>query len=254
MTMTTLVRSARSVARLGVALSLAFAMAPARAEPVILSSGHVDIFEAEYDQVGVDPPTLHLGVHTDAGHFEPGDVILEVKNAAYTSTSGLPSPITTILGANAWILPADTEAAGTLGVIEAGVARVGAFPNASNVTFTLLGTGSSNPGNFVLYNASNLIRLSATGTTVGTASFTLSQSHLHWNWGFSAPGTYTFDMRASYVDPVAGLLQSPVETYTFQVQAVPEPSTWVLAGTAALGIAILRRRGLRWRGKAPNQA
>jgi hypothetical protein len=61
-------------------------------------------------------------------------------------------------------------------------------------------------------------------------------------------------MRASYVDPVAGLLQSPVETYTFQVQAVPEPSTWVLAGTAALGIAILRRRGLRWRGKAPNQA
>ena len=232
-------RSHRWTVRLGIALTAAFGTATVWADPTTLSSGHVDIFEAEYEQVGVDPPTLHLGVHTDTGHFEPADVILEVKNAAYTSTSALPAPIITILGSNAWILPFDTEAAATLGVIEAGIAKVGAFPDGNPVTFTLVSAGASNPGNFVLFNASNTVRLSATGTSIGVSSFNLGLSHIHWNWGFSAPGTYTFDMQASYTDPVDGLLQSPVETYTFQV--VPEPSTWALAGTAAVGVAVLRR-------------
>jgi surface-anchored protein len=237
--MTTL---SRSVARLGVALALACAPAAARAEPVILSSGHADIFEAEYAQAGVDPPTLHLGVHNDAGHYEPGEVILEVKRAAYRGTEGLPEPITALLGANAWILPADLEEAAALGILEGGVAKAGTFPDGNAVTFTLLSAGTSNPGNFVLYSASNSIRLSATSGTVGTSSFGITTGHVHYNWGFSAPGTYTFDMQASYTDPVAGLLQSPVETYTFEVQAVPEPSTWALAGTAVLGALGLRRR------------
>jgi surface-anchored protein len=234
--MNAVARSARSVAHLSIALSLAFAVA-ARAEPIILSAGHVDIFEAEYDEL---VPGLHLGVHNDDGHFEPGDVILEVKNAAYRSTAGLPGPITALLGANAWVLPADLEEAALLGVIEAGVAKVGTFPDASAVTFTLLSAGASNPGNFVLYSAGNSIRLSATGGTVGTSSFAITAGHIHYNWGFSAPGSYTFTMQASYTDPVAGLLQSPAEVYTFQV--VPEPSTWALAGGAVLGGMALRRR------------
>ena len=240
--MTAIARSARSLAYLSIAISLAFATV-AWAEPVttILSAGHVDIFEAEYEELIPGQPELHLGVHNDAGHFEPGDVILEVKNAAYRSTSGLSGAITALLGANAWVLPADLEEAAALGVIEAGVAKVG-FPDSNAVTFTLLSAGASNPGNFVLFNTStpNQIRLSASGATVGTdSSFQLSQSHLHWNWGFSAPGTYTFNMQASYTDPVAGLLQSPVETYTFQV--VPEPSMWAVAGAAVLGGMGLRR-------------
>jgi surface-anchored protein len=235
--MNAVTRSARSLAPLAVAVSLAFAVA-VRAEPIILSSGHADVFEAEYElHDGV--PEIHLGVHTDDGHYEPGDVILEVKNAAYRSTAGLPGAITALLGANAWVLPADLEEAAALGVIEAGVAKVG-FPDSNAVTFTLLSAGASNPGNFVLYSTANSIRLSATGGAVGTSSFAITAGHIHYNWGFSAPGTYTFDMQASYTDPVEGLLQSPVETYTFQV--VPEPSTWMLAGTAVLGGMGLRRR------------
>jgi surface-anchored protein len=210
----------------------------------VLSSGHVDIFEAEYEELIPGSPELHLGVHNDDGHFEPGDVILLVKREAYTNTTGLPSTITDILGANAWILPADTEAANALGVIEAGIGRVGEFPDASAVTFTLLAAGESNPGNFVLFNPSNTIRLSTAGTNIRTSSFGLTLSHLHWNWGFSAPGTYTFDMQASYLDPDAGLLLSPVETYTFEVQAVPEPSAIALVtlGFIGLGGTLLRQR------------
>ena len=206
-------RPACSVAQLGIALSLVFAAASAWAEPVTFSSGHVDIFEAEYEQVGVDPPTLHLGVHNDTGHYEPADVILEVKNAAYRSTDGLQPAIQTFLGPNAWILPESTEAADSLGVIEAGVAKVG-FPDANAVTFTLVSAGAANPGKFVLFSSgtTNFTRLEANGGTVDAGSFSITTGHAHYNWGFSAPGTYTFDMRASYNDPVAGLLQSPVET------------------------------------------
>ena len=217
------------------AVLASFGAATAWADTVtILSSGHADVFEVEYAQVGEAPATLHLGVHADATHYEPGDVLLQVKNAAYTSTTGLPSALTIVLGSNAWILPADTEQAATLGVLEAGVARAGFPLGAGAVTFTLLSSGSSNPGNFALFTSSNALRLSAIGGTVGTGSFSLSSGHTHFNWGFSAPGIYTFDMQASYADPSYGLLQSPVETYTFQI--VPEPSSLALAGLGVAGV------------------
>jgi surface-anchored protein len=229
--MNAVARSARSLAPLAVAVSLAFAAAAARAA-TILSSGHTDVFEAEYE-AGV----LHLGVHNDDGHFEPGDVILQVKNAAYRSTVGLQGDIQTFLGPNAWVLPADQDEALALGVLRAGAAKA-EFPDQNTVTFTMIAAGAENPGKFILFSggSTNFVRLSADGDTVLTNSFGLGAlDHVHYNWGFSAPGTYTFDMQASY-----GSLSSPVETYTFQV--VPEPSTWVLAGTAALGAIGLRRR------------
>ena len=127
-----------------------------------ISSGHTDIFEAEYEQVGTNAPTIHLGVHTDTGHYEPADVLLEVGNAAYRSSDGFSADITTLLGANAWILPVDLEQAANLGLIEAGVAKAG-FP-AGSVTFTMVGAGPANPGNFALFTPGSSIRLSATGS------------------------------------------------------------------------------------------
>ena len=213
-----------------------------------ISSGHTDIFEAEYEQVGTNAPTIHLGVHTDTGHYEPADVLLEVGNAAYRSSDGFSADITTLLGANAWILPVDLEVADSLGLIEAGVARTG-FPDAvpvRPVTFTMVAAGAANPGNFALFSssASSAIRLSATGSVVGTSSFSISAGHIHYNWGFSAPGTYTFDMQASYdTDPdplVVGLLQSSVETYTFNV--IPEPTCGTLLLIGLVGWVATRKR------------
>jgi len=202
-----------------------------------ISSGHTDIFEAEYESIG-GSNSIHLGVHTDAGHYEPGDVILEVGNAAYTNTTAFNSTIVGLLGNNAWILPADLEEAAALGVIEAGVAKVG-FPT-GNVTFTMLGAGSDNPGNFALFTSGSSIRLSSIGDTVETNSFSISTGHIHYNWGFSAPGIYTFDMQATYEGE-----QSAVETYTFNV--VPEPSTYALLAAGAGILLMARYRSLRRR-------
>jgi surface-anchored protein len=231
-------KHSRNSIALGLAIALFGLVTATHAQITVLSSGHVDIFEAEYE-LHDGEPEIHLGVHTDTGHFEPGDVLLQVKNAAYRSTDGLPVQITSILGPNAWILPVDLEEAVSLGVIEAGVAKAG-FPDNSAVTFTLVSAGTSNPGNFVLFSSGNSIRLSAIGDDVGTASFGITASHIHYNWGFSAAGTYTFDMQASYFDPDHGNLQSPVETYTFEV--VPEPSTYALLGLGAGALALLHWR------------
>ena len=207
-----------------------------------ISSGHTDIFEAEYEQVGTNAPTIHLGVHTDTGHYEPADVLLEVGNAAYRSSDGFSADITTLLGANAWILPVDLEQAANLGLIEAGVAKAG-FP-AGSVTFTMVGAGPANPGNFALFTAGSSIRLSATGSEVGTSGFSITTGHIHYNWGFSAPGTYTFDLKASYTDANFGVLESATETYTFNV--IPEPSSSTLLLIGFVGwVATRKRVGLK---------
>ena len=204
-----------------------------------ISSGHTDIFEAEYiteDEdtgVALTTPQLHLGVHTDSGHYEPADVLLEVGNAAYRSSDGFSADITTLLGANAWILPVDLEQAANLGLLEAGVAKAG-FP-AGSVTFTMVGAGAANPGNFALFTAGSSIRLSATGSEVGTSSFSITTGHIHYNWGFSAPGTYTFDLKATF-----GALESAVETYTFNV--IPEPSSGALLLIGLAGWVATRKR------------
>ena len=200
-----------------------------------ISSDHVDIFEAEYEQVGTNAPTIHLGVHTDTGHYEPADVLLEVGNAAYRSSDGFSADITTLLGANAWILPVDLEQAANLGLLEAGVAKAG-FPSPTDsVTFTMVGAGADNPGNFALFNSSSAIRLSATGSEVGTSGFSITTGHIHYNWGFSAPGTYTFDLKATF-----GALESAVETYTFNV--IPEPSSGALLLIGLAGWVATRKR------------
>jgi surface-anchored protein len=206
-----------------------------------ISSGHTDMFEVEYEQVGTFKPTLHLGVHTDARHFEPADVLLEVESAALAGTAAFSASIQLLLGSDAWILPADLELAENLGIIQAGVAKAG-FPDSGAVTFTMVGAGQANPGNFALFTAGSSIRLSVNGATLETSSFSITGSHIHYNWGFSAPGTYTFDMKASYTDALFGALESAVETYTFNV--IPEPTCGTLLLIGLVGWVATRKRVL----------
>ena len=125
------------------------------------------------------------------------------------------------------------EQAANLGLIEAGVAKAG-FP-AGSVTFTMVGAGPANPGNFALFTAGSSIRLSATGSEVGTSGFSITTGHIHYNWGFSAPGTYTFDLKATF-----GALESAVETYTFNV--IPEPSSGALLLIGLVSWVATRKR------------
>jgi surface-anchored protein len=75
---------------------------------------------------------------------------------------------------------------------------------------------------------------------VGTSSFSITTGHIHYNWGFSAPGTYTFDLKASYMDADFGVLESATETYTFNV--IPEPTCGTLLLIGLVGWVAARKR------------
>lgn len=92
-------------------------------------------------------------------------------------------------------------------------------------------------GNTVFYQTSN-------GLSAADAINVPAGTHAHYNWYFTEPGVYTFDLTATgTLTPAAGGgTVSDSDTFTFHV-AVPEPTSVTLLGTSALGI--LRRRRSR---------
>ena len=68
-------------------------------------------------------------------------------------------------------------------------------------------------------------------------------SHAHFNYGFTAPGSYTVQFEASALLPDGTPTSSGPVSYQFEV--VPEPGTIGLLAVAGLGLVILtvkRRR------------
>jgi surface-anchored protein len=66
----------------------------------------------------------------------------------------------------------------------------------------------------------NLWMASSDGIDSSDALFSLSDGHLHYNWGFTAPGLYQIDFQASaYLGPgMTNPTLSAVETYTYIVE------------------------------------
>lgn len=207
-----------------------------------LSTGHVDIFEVHYDAT-VNPIefALHIHDHATESHFEPADVVIQVnENTIFASPSGL----TSVLGTEAYILPATQED----GMLYGGVSAEGPLGIFQNNRFTIkmVSAGSDNPGNFVLYRFSGggvlQVGLQSVGGVASSSTFTVPiNGHEHWNWGFSAPGTYTFEFQALGTKTVdLSILETPSELFTFQV--IPEPSAGLLISVGLGAIALMRRR------------
>ena len=210
-----------------------------------LSAGHVDIFEVHYDGT-VNPIELALHIHDHAteSHYEPADVIIQVnENTLFAPPSGLVS----VLGAEAYILPATQED----GMLYGGVSAEGPLGFFQNNRFTIrmVSAGTDNPGNFVLYRFSGggvlQVGLQSVGGVASNETFSVPiNGHEHWNWGFSAPGTYTFEFQALGIKTIDfSILETPTELFTFQV--IPEPSSRALCLVAMAVMTALRRTRLR---------
>lgn len=105
--------------------------------------------------------------------------------------------------------------------------------------------GFGGPNTFLSSNDGIVNNGSATDDSI----WVLSNGHSHYNWGFSAPGTYKVTFRPSgrqndgNAATVGALLESTTGfTFTFQVGSlsVPEPSTVLLCLSAP--VALLWRR------------
>lgn len=112
-----------------------------------------------------------------------------------------------------------------------------------NDEVTLKLVGLVGPGNFRLTQSDPLggeiVYMDSSDGFATDAIVRLAGTHDHFNWEFSAIGTYTLEFEASGT-LVGGGLTSGRAAYTFVI-AVPEPATLTLiAGAGAL--ALFRRR------------
>ncbi|MFD5270322.1 choice-of-anchor M domain-containing protein [Streptomyces sp. NPDC058335] len=200
---------------LAAALALVGLAATPAAAATTLSSGHVDVLDADWD--GND---LSLHVHdeeTDTEH-EPADVTLSVPAAAKTANPGhsfLGS------GSQVWLLPEDEALANSRGVLYPGISTehlsTGVFAN-NTVTYTLVSAtrNGATTEDFSVYKGSATRWFDSDTTTANFKSRTFGVgTHNHASWAFEEAGTYqlTFRVRGT----VSGTTESDTEVFTVVV-------------------------------------
>lgn len=217
----------------------------------VYTAGHGDI-GAAYDVINKEFEPhwhLHSGAVVDGtplgadAEFAPGDLI-----ARTAATRNSPNGLSNILG-----VPDGTViyAAGSstyqpnLGF---GVEELVPGDWTGDITLTLSGFSIPSGAQFALYTTNlagttvvdRIFSTFAPGSTDFSNSFTLTPGdHIHFQWGFTDQGSYTFDLTWSGTNVNDGFISTQE---SFSVQVVPEPSTAVLLSFGTLGVLALRRR------------
>ncbi|MGX1267052.1 choice-of-anchor M domain-containing protein [Streptomyces phaeoluteigriseus] len=182
-----------------------------------LSSGHVDVLDAEWD--GAD---LHLHVHDEESgtEYEPADVTLSVPAAAKVANPGFGFLGS---GSQVWLLP-DTEAeADAAGVLFPGISTehltTGVFAN-NNVTYRLVSATRNGAAteDFSIYagSGSRWFDSNTATTSYKSRAFAVA-THNHANWAFEEAGTYQLTFRVQ--GTVGGVTESATETFTVVVSS-----------------------------------
>jgi surface-anchored protein len=102
--------------------------------------------------------------------------------------------------------------------------------------------GFSGPNAFMSTNDG----ITNSGTATDDSIWVLSNGHSHYNWGFSAPGTYEVSFRPSGQQGGVPVESADVFTFIFQVGSsalVPEPSTALLLLFGSL--TLLKRQKIK---------
>ncbi|MGC0329895.1 surface-anchored protein [Streptomyces sp. SAI-170] len=182
-----------------------------------LSSGHVDVLDAEWDGVN-----LQLHVHDEEAGVEyaPADVSLSVPAAAKVANPGYGFLGT---GSQVWLLPDDEVVADSRGVLFPGISTehltTGVF-GGDAVTYTLTGAtrNGGSTDDFSVYTGagSRWYDSNPATTSYKSKSFGVA-THNHANWAFEEPGTYKLTFRVQ--GTVGGVAKSATATYTVVVSS-----------------------------------
>lgn len=193
--------------------------AVAQAAPVVISSGHVDVVEAEYEDGALE---VHVHDHTvdPAEDRDPADVVLEVVSSTKTT---IPSdPAYAFLGASGspvWVLPQGQQDGVLFAGFSAENVEAGTFAG-DELDFAL--TGITGPGQVSVFDtdaAGSPTVLYDTGDGLPDVHAFHAGDHHHTNWGFTAAGTYTLTFDVTATLPDGTVVDSGPATYTFQVDA-----------------------------------
>ena len=187
---------------------------------VVLSTEHVDVGLA-YEDSEWD---LHIHDETNEAEYEPGEALLHVSADAIL------------------VLPADAAFAFT-GVAPGG--NIYVLPQIENEDLLFLGVGAeeiepgtfqgdqarlklkavNGPGQFSMWQSSlsgpQVAIATSDGIDLADSFIVLAGGHAHYNWGFSAPGTYEVTFEATATLPNGTKTTSGDVTYFFTVNSDP---------------------------------
>lgn len=223
------------------------ALAPASAA-VIYSAGHGDIGIA-YDG-GLEPHVhLHAGAIVDGSpaaadlEFAPEDILIFVPNPSIARPAGAQwDLIGNSAGSPTWVLP-QTEDTGKPWL---GIASEELTPGDWTGPLTITLTGVDGPDQFSLFDTDSFgtptFRM-ASGNGISSADVInhTAGSHYHGNYTFTEPGVYELTFQIAGTHTAVGPVSASA-TYTFGVNAVPEPSGVVLFSLTGMLVMLRRRR------------
>lgn len=222
-----------------VAVTLA-ATAIAAPSPVVLSSGHADVWIAYADG------KLSLSVHTAEADYSANETVLMVPPLAKRAAPANPAfaPCLGAQGSPVWILP-QAEATEILFLgHNATTVPKGVFVGEK---LDVLLRSVDGPGQFCAYSvgafgAPTFIFNTRDGiSSADTLRIDLEQSHGHANWTFSAPGAYRIGLEASGTLAGTGAATSSGVTFfaftvadTVQAADTPTPEPTVAPPPVAI--------------------
>lgn len=195
--------------------------APARAYPVpapiILSSGHVDAVDVEFED-----GSLALAVHDESSDtaYAPGEVVLHVKNLARTAVPD--DPAYAFLGAPGdpvWLLPEIQNP----DLLWPGLSTEELAPGVfANDTVTVKVERVRGPGDVAVFTQDAVGApdvLVDSGDGLPDAIPLSTGGHTHVNWAFEEAGSYKLKVRATATLASTGqTVSSAAAVYTFTVQ------------------------------------
>ncbi len=213
----------------------------------ILATGHTDVgigYDTNLSGAAAWDLHIHKELPLPDEEFEPDEALFLAGPAASNAVPA--NPLFGFLGAPGapvWILPQTANS--NLLFLGIGAEEIGAGIFAGN-TVTLTLTSISGPGNFFLYTTDGFgtptVQMNSSNGLSSVDSVILAAGgHEHYNWAFTAPGTYELRFTASgTLAPGSVFTQSAEALYTF---VIPEPgaATGLLA-LATLGAAAWSRK------------
>jgi surface-anchored protein len=216
------------------------------------TAGHGDL-GVEYKGAGELEPHWHLGEDNETvvidgvsqsfgptgTEFEAGDLTAQTNKTEVRQVGAAWDFTGAAAGDTYYVFPqTDDPAVPYLGF---GTEELDPADWSTDITLTL--TGFSGPGDFSLYTVDGFGAPTEFISTNGGITGSVSQAadeHTHYNWAFSALGTYSLTFQADGTHAVDGAATG-AETFTFSV--VPEPSSaGLLLGVTGLVFAFIRRR------------
>ncbi|MDP9792675.1 surface-anchored protein [Catenuloplanes nepalensis] len=202
-----------------VAAALVAAAGPAQAytAPAVLSAGHVDAIDVEFED-----GALELAIHDENSdsEFAPSEAVLLVKREAKTAIPAEEAyAFLGSAGQPVWVLPQVQDPELLFAGLSAEELEAGVFTG-DTVRINL--TGVQGPGDIAIFTQDAVGAPTVLADDTDGLPDTLSigvGDHEHVNWAFDRAGTYRFTVTASATLAATGeTVTSEPAVYTFRVQ------------------------------------